>query len=75
LVESSPGLGTARINDSEAIIRAQGVVIELVAGEAAERVLHPDCAVLGAQHDFTEAKAIARAALAAGASPAVTALL
>jgi hypothetical protein len=75
LEELSPGLGTTRINESEAIIRAQSMVIELMAGEVAEQVLHPDCPSLGAKHVFTEAHAIARVAVSAGSSPAAAALL
>jgi hypothetical protein len=49
------------------------LVIELVAGEVAELILHPDHPSLGAKHDQVEANAFARVAVAA--TPAVAALL
>jgi hypothetical protein len=48
-------------------------VIELLGGEVAERILHPERRSLGAKHDFVEANVFARIAFAA--SPAVAALL
>ena len=45
----------------------------MVAGERAEFVLHPDLPSLGAQHDFVEAAAFAKIAVAA--EPAVLALI
>ena len=69
----APELGSGRVADSEMYIRAQCLVIELVAGEVAEMILHLDQPSLGAKHDRVEAEAFARVAVAA--SPAVTALL
>jgi hypothetical protein len=48
-------------------------VIALVAGEAAEMLLHPDLPPLGAQHDFVEADAFAKITVIA--SPAVAAMI
>jgi hypothetical protein len=47
------------------------MIIELVGGSVAEKILHPDQPSLGAKHDQTEARAFARVACAAGASPAL----
>jgi hypothetical protein len=41
------------------------MVIELLGGEVAELILHPDCPSLGAKHDQVEANAFARVAVAA----------
>jgi hypothetical protein len=54
-------------------ISAQCLVIELLGGEVAELILHPDCPSLGAKHDQVEANAFAKVAVAA--SPAVAALI
>ena len=54
-------------------IRAQVLVIELLGGEVAELILHPDHPSLGAKHDQVEANAFAKVAVAA--SPAVAALI
>ena len=73
LEKLTPELGCARVESSEYYVRSQNNVIELVAGEAAELILHPDLPSLGAVHDFTEANAFARVAVAA--QPAVVALV
>jgi hypothetical protein len=73
LERMAPEVGSGRVADSEAVVRAQSLIIELLGGEVAERILHPDCPSLGAKHDFVEANAFARIAVAA--SPAVAALL
>jgi ATP-dependent Zn protease len=54
-------------------IHAQVLVIELLGGEVAELILHPDRPSLGAKHDQIEANAFAKVAVAA--SPAVAALI
>jgi hypothetical protein len=72
---TTPELGGNRVSDAESIVCAQSMVIELVAGEVAEQLLHPDDPSLGAEHDGIEARAIARVICAAGASPAVAALV
>jgi hypothetical protein len=69
----TPILGSNRVESSEYYIRSQNNVIELVAGECAELVLHPDLASLGATHDFVQADAFAKIAVAA--QPAVAALI
>jgi len=46
--------------------------LELVAGNACERIMFPDLPVLGAEHDAMEARALASVVCAA---PAVDALL
>jgi hypothetical protein len=69
----APELGSLRVADSEMYIRAQFLVIELLGGEVAERILNPDQPSRGAKHDFVEASAFARIVVAA--SPAVAALL
>jgi hypothetical protein len=69
----TPILGSNRVESSEYYIRSQNNCIELVAGECAELVLHPDLASLGATHDFVEADSFARIAVAA--QPAVAALI
>src|SRR5665647_702902 len=72
LEKLTPELGCARVESSEYYIRAQNNIVELVAAECAELSLHPDLPSLGAIHDFTEANAFARVAVAA--QPAVAAL-
>jgi hypothetical protein len=69
----TPILGSARSDSAEYYVRSQNNVIALVAGECAEKLLHPDLPSLGAIHDFVEAAAFARIAVAA--SPAVEALV
>jgi hypothetical protein len=73
LEQLTPILGSNRVESSEYYIRSQNNCIELVAGECAELVLHPDLASLGATHDFIEADAFAKVAVAA--QPAVAALI
>jgi hypothetical protein len=73
LEKLTPELGCARVESSEYYIRAQNNIVELVAAECAELILHPDLPSLGAVHDFTEANAFARVAVAA--KPAVRALV
>jgi hypothetical protein len=68
-----PEIGSGRVESAEFYARAQVSIIELVAGEVAELILHPDHPSLGAKHDFVEAHAFARVACAA--SPAVAALI
>jgi hypothetical protein len=76
LERMSPESGSSRVADSELVVRAQCMIIELVGGLVAEQILHPDEKfALGAEHDHVEARAFARVACAAGASPAVQALL
>lgn len=75
LERMAPECGSGRVADSELVIRAQCMVIELVGGSVAEKILHPDQPSLGAKHDHVEAAAFARVACAAGASPAVAALI
>lgn len=69
----TPELGSARTDLSEYIVRCQSNISELLAGEVAESILHPDLESLGAQHDAVEARAFAR--VAAAALPATVALL
>jgi hypothetical protein len=45
LEKLTPILGSDRVESSEYYIRSQNNCIELVAGECAERVLHPDHSV------------------------------
>jgi hypothetical protein len=73
LEKLTPILGSNRAESSEYYIRSQNNCIELVAGECAELILHPDLDPLGAKHDFVEADAFARIAVAA--QPAVAALI
>jgi hypothetical protein len=73
LEKLTPELGSPRSESSEYYIRSQNNVIALVAGECAEALLHPDLPSLGAKHDFVEADAFARVAVAA--QPAVKALV
>jgi hypothetical protein len=68
----APELGTSRIETAEVYVRSLNNIIALVAGEAAELLLHPDLPPLGTQHDFIEAAAFAK--LTVFASPAVKAL-
>jgi hypothetical protein len=75
LERMAPECGSGRVADSELVIRAQCMVIELVGGTVAEKILHPDQPSLGAKHDHVEAAAFARVACVAGASPAVAALI
>ena len=69
----SSELGTSRVETAEHYVRGLNNIIGLVAGEAAELVLHPDLPPLGAQHDFTEAAAFAKITVIA--SPAVEAMI
>jgi hypothetical protein len=73
LLELEPEIGANRIESSEAYQRCQGNIIELMGGEAGERLLHPDLPVLGAIHDHTEALSFAKIAVAT--KPAVGALI
>jgi hypothetical protein len=75
LERMSPECGPGRVADSELVVRVQCMIIELVGGSVAETILHPDQPSLGAKHDHVEAAAFARVACAAGASPAVAALI
>jgi hypothetical protein len=73
---TTPELGSNRVTDAESIVCAKSMVIELVAGEVAEQLLHPADPSLGAEHDGIEARAIARVVCAAvDASRAVAALV
>jgi hypothetical protein len=69
----TPEIGSPRIESAEFYIRGLNNVIALVAGEAAELLLHPDLPPLGAQHDFVEADAFAKITVIAG--PAVAAMV
>jgi hypothetical protein len=69
----TPEIGSPRIESAEFYIRGLNNVIALVAGEAAELLLHPDLPPLGAQHDFVEADAFAKITVIA--SPAVAAMV
>jgi hypothetical protein len=60
----APGLGSRRIESAELYIQAQTMVIELVAGGIAERILFPDLPPLRAEHDQIEARAAAAIAYA-----------
>jgi ATP-dependent Zn protease len=73
LAAIAPELGSGRIADSESVVRGQSMVIELMAGAAAEEVLFPRQRNLGAKHDQIEAHAFAIAAVAT--QPAAKALL
>jgi hypothetical protein len=73
LLELEPELGSNRIASSEHYQRCIGNIMELVAGQEAELLLHSDQPVLGAVHDFVEADAFAK--LAVVASPSVEALI
>jgi hypothetical protein len=69
----TPGLGSNRIESAELYVRAQTMVIELVAGSVAERILFPDETPLRAEHDKIEARAVA--AIACASPRSVDALL
>jgi len=69
----TPEIGSPRIESAEFYIRGLNNIIALVAGEAAELLLHPDLPPLGAQHDFVEAVAFAKITVIA--SPAVAAMV
>jgi hypothetical protein len=69
----TPELGTSRRESSEYYLICQSNIIELVGGQECELLIHPDLPSLGARHDFTEADAFAKVAVAA--SPAVSALI
>jgi hypothetical protein len=69
----TPGLGSSRIESAEFIVQAQTMVIELVAGSVAERILFPDKTPLRAEHDKIEARAVA--AIACASPRSVDALL
>ena len=69
----TPEIGSPRMESAEFYQRALNNVIELVAGDAAELILHPDLSSLGAVHDFVEADAFARVAVVG--QPAVMALV
>jgi hypothetical protein len=69
----TPEIGSSRVESSEYYQRCQNNIIELVAAEEAEFLLHPDLPSLGAVQDFTEAEGFARVAVAA--QPAVRALI
>jgi hypothetical protein len=73
LEKLTPEIGSGRVESSEFITRATTNAIELVAGEAAELLLYPNLAPLGAVHDHTDARAFAGVAVASSA--AVPALL
>jgi hypothetical protein len=73
LEKLTPEIGSDRVESSEYYLRAQINIIEMVAGECAELILHPELPPLGAVHDFVEAAAFARVAVAA--QPAVKALI
>jgi hypothetical protein len=61
----SPEPGSSRVADSEAIIRGQSMIVELLAGNMAEQILFPAQRPFGAKHDHTEAAAVARVVIAA----------
>jgi hypothetical protein len=60
----APGLGSSRVESAELYVKAQTMVIELVAGGIAEKVLFPDQPPLRAEHDKIEARAVAAIACA-----------
>jgi hypothetical protein len=66
----TPQIGSSRVADAEAYIRAQVNAIELVAGRVAEQILFPDHPPLNAEHDHVEARAFARVAVATSAAVA-----
>jgi hypothetical protein len=68
-----PELGSPRTDSAEFIVRAQSSIIELVSGEISEKLLHPELPTLGSAHDWIEAGAFAKTAVAA--SPATEALV
>jgi hypothetical protein len=69
----NPEIGSTRIDNSEYLVRSQVNITELVAGQCAELILHPELPALGAAHDHIEAAAFGRITVAA--QPAVAALL
>jgi hypothetical protein len=69
----TPGLGSSRVESAELYIRAQTMVIELVAASVCERILFPDQPPLRAEHDRIEARAVA--ALACASPRSVDAML
>jgi hypothetical protein len=69
----TPGLGSNRIESAELYVKAQTMVIELVAGSIAESILFPDLPPLRAEHDKIEARAVA--AIACASSRSVDAML
>jgi hypothetical protein len=60
----APGLGSSRVESAELYIRAQTMVIELVAASVCEKILFPDQPPLRAEHDRNEARAVAPLACA-----------
>jgi hypothetical protein len=60
----APGLGSSRIESAELYIKAQTMVIELVAGGIAEKILFAEIPQLSAEHDKIEARAVAAIACA-----------
>jgi hypothetical protein len=56
---SSPEIGEARVKISEGVVRAETLIIELVAGTIGEMVAMPDLEPLSAEHDLIEARALA----------------
>lgn len=52
-------IGTPRVKCAEEIMRAQTLIIELVAGTVCERVFFPDHEPLPAEHDLAEPRALA----------------
>jgi hypothetical protein len=64
--------GASRAEDAEGIVRMQNSIVELLAGEEAERFYYPRLAPLGAEGDMIEAKALASAI---AVSPSATAAL
>jgi hypothetical protein len=73
LEKLTPEIGSGRVESSEYCLRAQTNCVELLAGECAELILHPESPPLSAVHDHTEARAFAGVACASSA--AVPALL
>jgi hypothetical protein len=57
-------LGSSRIESAELYIRAQTMVVELVAGSIAESSLFPDLPPLRAEHDQIEPRTVAAIACA-----------
>jgi hypothetical protein len=56
---SPPEIGEARVAISEGVVRAETLVIELLAGTVGETVALPDVEPLSAEHDLIEARALA----------------
>jgi hypothetical protein len=73
LAAMSPELGSGRLAEADLLIRGQSMMIELMAGAAAEEILFPRERNLGARHDQIEARAFAKVVVAA--APAAKALL